>query len=229
MREHPLLCTGPVVRAILAGLQTQDRRPIRPQPVVYRISPDIRGLTWKGMNLGSLTRDERGSIAEKSLSRLAPYQIGDHFWVRETWYEFADGRVTYRADEEPINGVFAYRSWRPSIHMPRWASRITLKVTRVRAERIKDISFDDMVAEGIQYPVYCQGHRGLRLTGDYPPCDYLKGQFKDGKFQGDERMWLWAHFASMWDSLYAKRGYGTEVNPFCWVYDFKRLERSEHE
>jgi hypothetical protein len=90
--------------------------------------------------------------------------------------------------------------WRPSIHMPRWASRITLELTGVRVERVQDISEADARAEG------CSGAGGT---------DWETGE-RDGVTPRDD-------YAALWDSLNAKRGYGWDVNPFVWVLDFRRL------
>ena len=118
MKERPILFSGPMVRAILNGTKTQTRRVMRP-----------------------------GERVEKMILNKSPYGIpGDRLWVRETWTGADDPAhkhaVHYRAD-----GERACR-WRPSILMPRWASRITLEVTGIRIERLCDITERDALAEG---------------------------------------------------------------------------------
>ena len=105
MKEYPILCTTEVVRAILAGRQTQDRRPKQPG-----------------------------------------WQVGDRLYVRETWHPWPQtpGYV-YRATWE---GETFKSGWKPSIHMPKAAARVWLKVKTVRVERLQDISNDDVHAEG---------------------------------------------------------------------------------
>ena len=149
MKERPILFFGPMVSALLAGTKTQTRRVVKPQPV-----PDGNGgASWYG-------RGVRWAGKESNLFKAedCPYgQPGDRLWVRETWAQnwnqLSDTRMdrsyVYRADGEQRaqdNGTDL--PWRPSIHMPRRASRITLEVTGVRVERLQDISEADSKAEG---------------------------------------------------------------------------------
>jgi len=146
MRGKPILFSAPMVRAILAGRKTQTRRILKPQPL-------IRG--------GAATR------------RRLPYAPGDLLWVRETWrlthvgggrggdvVPFNSYEVTRRATELDVECFtfegeedpfirFASDGWRPSIHMPRWASRLTLEVESVKVERVQEISEADAEAEGV--------------------------------------------------------------------------------
>ena len=131
-------------------------------------------------------------------------------WVRETWADAeklsggdiggiiyrADGATEYGNEEEHINLCSKDMKWKPSIHMPRWASRITLEVVSVRVERVQDITYEGMKAEGCLPKSCCGGH-----------WDGLKKEY-----------WI-----PLWNSINAKRGYGWDVNPFCWVVEFKRV------
>ena len=155
-----------MVRAILEGKKTQTRRVVKPQPLgvdgagsfsqVYRLGPAY-------LILGREAEDDdrfwlRGSFdSERSNPYLAcPYGApGDRLWVRETWMcdEYgrrhqSQGMVRYRATDAESMGA-----WRPSIFMPRWASRITLEIEGVRVGRVQDISDDDALAEGARAPV----------------------------------------------------------------------------
>ena len=133
MKERPILFSAPMVRALLAGTKTQTRRIVK-----------ARDLEWMDVHQG---------LREPDNAERCPYgQPGDRLWVRETFghfernENFAPGcEVFYRADGESL----AVERWRPSIHMPRWASRITLEVTGVRVERLQDISEADATAEGV--------------------------------------------------------------------------------
>lgn len=117
--------------------------------------------------------------------------------MRETWAPLPGGMpgpangVVYRADEDE-NWL-----WSPSIHMPRWASRITMEVVSVRVERIQDITDADVIAEGTDTG------EGAHFT---PPSPRML-------------------FALLWDSIYAKRGFGWDANPWVWVIEFRRIER----
>ena len=147
----------------------------------------------------------------------APWEVGERLWVRETWQPFHDDElwtcVRYRADDARIKptlwsneeGAWCEHQadgdagpWRPSIHMPRWASRLTLEITDVRVERLQEISPGDAQREGIE------GYAKLHNLGGY---------------------WTTA-FARLWDELNAKRGYSWDANPWIWAISFKRLEPS---
>ncbi len=185
MKETGFIAYQHEVKAILEGRKTQTRRVIKPQPVFD--SADLNGkpyFRWRGL--------ERSQWA---LSTYCPYgQVGDRLWVRETFYTDNYRRsnglpVLYKADGET-------RSWKPSIHMPRWASRITLEITGVKVERVRDISEADAVAEGVL--VYTPPSYRMMLVPS--PVDT---------------------FAELWDSINAKRGYGWDVNLYVWAPTFK--------
>lgn len=138
-----------------------------------------------------------------------PYgKPGDRLWVRETWLPRNNGtRFFYRADLDPveaagISGMYSDKGWRPSIFMPRWASRITLEIVSVRVERLQDISEEDAKAEGV--------------TGGYQGWNIPE----------DRHQWHHPHRASysaLWDSINGKK-HPWESNPFCWVIEFRRIE-----
>lgn len=169
MRERPILMSAPMVRALLAGTKTQTRRVCKPaanlsavvacqDPATYREGQRPPYITpgWFG--------DEEGDV-QFFCSYGAP---GDRLWVREAWArDDEDGALFYRADvgscneaddweRNRLDGVARYR-WRPSIHMPRAASRITLEITGVRVERLQDISRGDAMAEGCPFPNMAHG------------------------------------------------------------------------
>ena len=191
MREHPIIFSGPMVCAILEGRKTQTRRVMKPQPegLVKRCPGlnEIRGAS-------QLWTD---GVRVFSCPHGTP---GDVLWARETWAPFPNDparRVEYRAGYE-APGVRGHvpmwsKRWRPSIHMPRWASRLTLRLTDVRVQRVQEISPEDAEAEGCwRTPDECS-HVSIQ-----PP------EFRD-----------------VWDSLNVKRGYGWDVNPFCWALTFE--------
>lgn len=167
MADRPILFSGPMVRALLDGRKTQTRRVIKDQPPTSVDHAYIRprdpvtgawlGACWlsgpigRGVNFGNIA------------IRYAP---GDRLWVRENGWErpertpkmMRDGADTwepfyYDADDLACFEHEQFKAWgfkrRPSIHMPRWASRLTLVVTDVRVQRLRDITLDDAIAEGI--------------------------------------------------------------------------------
>ena len=139
-RERPILFSGPLVRAILAGRKTQTRRIVKTGPGITAVD-DLDGERWPGY------MDEC-----REWKRLpCPYGVpGDRLWVRET-FDAPPGstnraEVVYRADYERDEHQ---HTWWPSIYMPRWASRITLEITGVRVERVQEISEADAFDEGV--------------------------------------------------------------------------------
>lgn len=155
MKEIPIIFSAPMVRAILAGKKHQTRRLVKPDGVLVDGGGQPFTQRWDGSEQVNWRRDVR-----------CPYGVaGDKLWVRETWRHQASPHTVsscrYRVDETPENDHY---QWRPSIFMPRWASRITLEVTSVRAERLQEISEADAAAEGIAHvppdsrlvPLYAQ-------------------------------------------------------------------------
>lgn len=157
MKERPIIFSGAMVRALLAGTKTQTRRVVKPLPIT--LNRDTNSLEVDDENIAN------GRFAKQV---PCPYgQPGDRLWVREAHWWFKDEPdhetgyyppkltvedVEYRADGDDVRKV-----WRPSIFMPRWASRITLEVTSVRVERLQDISRGDAMAEGCPFPNLAQG------------------------------------------------------------------------
>lgn len=109
--------------------------------------------------------------------------------------------------------------WRPSIHMPRWASRIDLEVTKVGVERLQDITAEDVMAEGVQVPAAPDGSPLLRITGKHAPTDYLDSLAEPPS----ANELLRAEFASLWDGINAKIA-SWASNPWVWVVGFKVVE-----
>ncbi len=221
MKERPILFSGPMVRALLDGTKTQTRRVCKPAATLSAVvevpDPLERGQVYNGSHFG----DEDGEA-----QFACPYGgRGERLWVRETHYLHGiwsvrkddDGkrRWTFSPNQdmgvqfyEP-NGLIRGRSttvpgWyrRPSIHMPRWASRITLEITSVRVERLQDISEADALAEGIvRQP---DGGYGLADTTHYHFTDPHQSYF------------------SLWEAI---NGAGSvEDNPWVWVVEFRSVE-----
>jgi len=214
MTERPILFSAPMVRALLDGSKTQTRRVIKDLPP-WKITEIVPSASGCGRWLPNGPAPSGRGMASGHW-RPCPYgQPGDRLWVRETWADLAvlsDGnyerQAIYRADDielygdedEPVNVNAPDMRWRPSIHMPRWASRILLEVVAVRVERLKECSEADALAEGA--PGYEEGV-------DAPP-------------PSDEHEWSYgASYQRVWEDI---NGAGSwDANPWVWVVEFKRV------
>lgn len=201
MKERPILFSAPMVRAILAGTKTQTRRVLPTMTTLGRVEYPGR-RDHKGYSHVNWLDTPDGIAAAVRECRHG--QPGDRLWVRETFSHFErndqlkrGAEIFYRADGECLE----LEPWRPSIHMPRWASRITLEIISVRVERLKDISDADARDEGAEprQPVYASGI-------------YIPGQYRLG-------------FRDLWQSI---NGAGSwTANPWVWVVEFKRVEAAQ--
>lgn len=217
MKERPILFSGAMIRAILDGTKSQTRRVVKPQPDpseydgMYMWSPP-------GSDPSGPVKYAWGAVTHQRLPTCPYGQPGDRLWVRETWALVPD--TAYRGSEgvqQAINPYIKgeaaiYRAdwdrsgpgtrWRPSIHMPRWASRITLEITDVRVQRVQEISEADAQREGWNWSNH-------DLTQAYDPVS-----------MDTARRW----FGDLWDSINAKRGYDWASNPWVWALTFKRVQ-----
>jgi hypothetical protein len=210
MKERPIIFNGEMVRAILDGRKTQTRRVMKPQPP-YRFGSPF--LTTTGVWIFSLTTAGDFPMWKNYLK--CPYGLpGDRLWVRETWAKRSDCedgsdkakhylhyKATYKGGNL-LDEWHAYDKWRPSIHMPRWASRITLEIVNVRVERVQEISETDATEEG--------------FSASYGWCEASNCH--------EANSFAWEHFQNLWDSINAKRGFGWDANPWVWVIEFKRVQ-----
>ncbi|WP_062785968.1 hypothetical protein [Aquitalea pelogenes] len=172
--EHPILFSASMVRALLNGSKTQTRRVVKPQPALET----TRWCFGGGMWMAEGPSDATGGMRQTQGWKACPYgQPGDKLWVRESWQLHSTATdlatVVYAASSrqswtemhrlfpvEQASGLVAkpfQEGWRPSIHMPRWASRILLEIVDVRVERLQDISEADAAAEGA--PVHFKSSR----------------------------------------------------------------------
>lgn len=198
MKERPILFSGEMVRAILEDRKTQTRRPMKCQ------LPKDDGGTATCISGRTMHQE----LVHQAIENNPFGQPGDRLWVRETWgivpiLDCNSDRVAYRSDYSQACGedqVIAPvpKRWRPSIHMPRWASRLTLEITAVRVERLQDISEEDAKAEG--------------CNGDCPI----------GYIPAYEKAPLAYHFAQVWDACYGTESWS--ANPWVWVIEFRRVK-----
>lgn len=205
IKERPILFSGAMVRALLDGSKTQTRREVKMPPSWdCFVCADWGGGWWPYRS----DDGESPTYDNNEIPLNCPYgQPGDRLWVRETWAPHPDfpacvRRPVYRADPECKYDV---PRWRPSIHMPRWASRILLEVVSVRVERLQDISLDDCRAEGIGQ---CDG---LGSKAEIIDLAIRMGTFKQDVLR----------FATLWEQI---NGAGSwHANPWVWVVEFKRV------
>lgn len=214
MSERPILFSSSMVRAILDGRKTQTRRVVTPQPELVS-----GALYWHSRRYDNGDGAQYFHTPEpltpsllECWAKAALWRPGDLLWVRETWAgEVAtvafsstpgivegskQGMVAYRASFQGDASPFG--RWKPSIHMPKWAARIWLRVTDVRVERVAEITPTGAVAEGVR-------------------CDHGYHYCTQGC--GDPV----GQFAALWDSLNADRGYDFfGANPWVWVVSFER-------
>lgn len=197
MTERPILFNGAMVRAILEGRKTHTRR------------------IAKATALEAFTLEY---MADPK-NYMCPFGVpGDLLWVRETWQTLqmwdhlppcqvpTDSDIQY-----PATWDLWVSKRRPSIHMPRWASRITLDITGVRVERLQDITEEGAIAEGIEN---CDG-----ITGAY--LDYLETSAE--QLAGTSAL---NSFRSLWDSVY-KDSKSWDANPWVWDIEFRVAERRD--
>ncbi len=221
MKERPIIFSGPMIRAILDGSKTVTRRPTKPQP-----TPEVANPLWR---------------------RGCPYGVpGDELWVREGFcylqdenlgtdeekYLYrADGKEVFKDDGdggEEINKDGTEASpWKPSIHMPRWASRIQLVVKSVRAERLQEITRKDAKAEGCDLSLITlwpgdkkgaeeHNRRAINIIHQF-------GWEKGDAHYADER----TAFTGIWHTMYAKKpDLDWDANPWVWRVEFER--KGEH-
>ncbi len=207
MKERPILLSGPMVRASLAGRKSQTRRVVKPQPASHQGS-----IQWSDHNPGWWI--VQGDVQNTWSPLRCPYGVpGDRLWVRENGWERpertrrmmlegADTWERYYYDADGEDGA-QLKEWgfkrRPSIYMPRWACRLVLEVTAVRVERLQEISQEDVFAEGLH-----------------------NAQQNEMEKQVGSRLSSQDCYRYLWDSLNAKRATWSS-NPWVWVIEFTRL------
>lgn len=211
MKTTGMPFNAPMVRALLGGTKTQTRRVMKPQPA--RI-----GTTTVLEYRGGLYQPEK-LPANSNLFNHCPFgRPGDRIWVRETLGHHADKGHYYAAtgmhvgplldyELEPSPSVGIPVRTIPSIHMPRWASRILLEIVSVRVERLNDCSEEDALAEGVK--------------GE--PCDHIRRSCEEIGCCGPTAKGM---YAALWDQI---NGAGSwDANPWVWVIEFKRASPQNH-
>lgn len=221
MAIKPILFNTEMVRAILDGRKSCTRRLVKPEPQGYfEVSEEPLYVYDTDGNQGKIT---------------PPYQPGDILYVRETWHKYIK-RVGkgescrfaefygYRASV--ANSEDADEPWRPSIHMPKEAARIWLKVTDVRVERLQEITEDGVWDEGFKFKPPCL----TIVSADGHTCDFDGPCMSSIKYCDMTMGELFGR--EVWNSTIKKSDldcYGWNANPWVWVIEFERCEKPKGE
>lgn len=206
MKERPILFSGAMVRAILEGIKTQTRRIVKPV-----LGPRADWTPWEGV--GWKPNGLMADIPSEAFSKMlyCPYgEVGDYLWVKETFQtgEFACNEprgFVYRATELDWETCEGWK-WKPSIFMPRAASRISLEITGMQIERLQDITGEDCVAEGIPLENHKCGCERCATTSEL--CTATQSD-------------LVMAYQELWDSINGKGSWAK--NPYVWVLEFRRI------
>ncbi|UJD90121.1 hypothetical protein FS594_15785 [Rahnella aquatilis] len=212
MKERPVLFNAEMVKAILSGRKTQTRRVIK-----FPLRDVNMGCELAGNELA-------GEVAAGDYRNCPLGQPGDQLWVREAIFPaplelqsippretlwniaYRDGKQLEKLAPAAYNPtIYNYERWTPSIHMPRWASRIQLEITKVGVQRLQEISSGDAVREGI-----CQ----LPASGRY--CINPGDQYFGGASHSAKEVYSW-----LWESIYGEGSW--QANPWVWVIEFERV------
>lgn len=215
-KERPILFNSAMVRAILEGRKTQTRRVIKPQPnpTHEEIKLEGQALTkrsklvgfWHTFNETVCKFGQSGDelYVRESFSKPIPNEFIKHNVPPHVWHEVAlrEYGVHYWADGDPEYGTWGKPQ--PSIHMPREFSRIQLKITNIKVEKLQDISEEDAIAEGL---------RKFPHKGDFAYA------WKDGDNHGHGS--ARGAFRDLWDSI--KGSDAWDSNPWLWAIEFERI------
>lgn len=209
MAIKPILFNTEMVRAILDGRKTCTRRLVKPQPkskLCYTFAgSDSNTWGYPNRTAHEIWGEEfklPNDITEEELSKRwnPPYHTDDILYVRETWKKAPNGYYYY--EDWQRNDIADVTKWKPSIHMPKEAARIWLKVTDVRVERLQEITSEQISREGVEV--------------EYPHV-----------LNGEEKRYA---FSTLWNSTIKKSDidrYGWDANPYVWVIEFERCEKPE--
>ena len=220
MAVKPILFSGSMVRALLDGRKTQTRRVTAQPPPECGINYMLGNESWMPVEArspvrrafeawhGDLFRNRPKKAMCGSFDIVARFQPRDILWVRETWCAAGTHSGYAYAADAPAGADTRGYGWRPSIHMPRAASRLTLTVTDVRVQRLQEVDEADAKAEGAaEHP--CRGpHRG-------PDATFWAMADPDSDASCSSRTTARAAFGAFWNLLNEARGYGWDANP--WV------------
>ena len=217
----PILFNTDMVKAMLEGRKTHTRRLGGWKIGWLNIDRNgaVTATVYKESKKGKVVKHYGGGDIKQFIEAFSDYKVNDVLYVRETWQNWTcidcdwecvpdngsgcctTPKYIYKASDEETD-----KGWKPSIHMPKKAARIFLRVTNVRVERLQDITLDDVSDEGIV----------IRPEAFNDPDNaYLQGV---------------SAFGNLWDSTIKKdqlNRYGWEANPYVWVIEFERIDKPE--
>jgi hypothetical protein len=224
MKELPILFSAPMVKAILEGRKTMTRRLVKVLPENCEEKPDPSRAwiddTYMEPQYGNvpclkMPYGPEGGDNSTAVRHFPRYEPGDHLWVREAFNLYDGEGVRWEGarlgtlnampdgfhavyDADRPGGTDGLYKWRPSIFMPRWASRITLEVTSVKVERLQDISEEDCYAEGIERP---------HPSGAFPHTNSAVANVE---------------FRVLWESINGPGAW--DANPWVWAISFRAIK-----
>jgi hypothetical protein len=217
--EHPILFSTAMVTAILEGRKTMTRRIVKPQPPENCNEPIFDengyGFFFEGLDTEGDCDDQ---FPQNDSGIQCPYGgIGSILWVRETFAFATDfgnstDRIFYKASYENGGIYDDVKKWKPSIFMPRTASRISLEITDIRVERVQDITEEDAIAEGI-----------VEIAMSFVGGGRMSGYGVAGATAKDVFSTRIGAFQNLWNKINGKRA-SWESNPWVWVISFKRTK-----
>lgn len=220
VREHPVIFSGPMTCALLSGAKTMTRRPVKLGTSFGKSETPGYDWTFRGTRRGGRTGGGSGcwqDLSHRQVLDLCPYgKPGSILWVRESFRREIDDDgntfTRYRADDADAN------EWRykPSIHLPRWASRLTLEITEVRVERVSQISEADALAEGIPADPGDRSLVYIPTRPTYPPKPFPYSRNTPVVPTAVQA------FAALWDGINGKKeGCKFTDAPWVWVISFR--------
>jgi hypothetical protein len=204
-KERPILFSAPMVQAILAGRKTQTRRIAKLNETLLRGPEHYPGVSAEAVA-------DLVETVKAAAIKVCPYgKVGDRLWVRETFAlvnPLAGCEKNARPEFDGVRYAATWTKshssgWKPSIHMPRWASRITLEITDVRVERLQAITAEDAIDEGVM------------ATAETDPAKLDRGEWEQCKQTA-----LFC-FKSLWGKINGDDSW--EANPWVWALTFKEV------
>lgn len=223
IKERPILFSAPMVRAILDGRKTMTRRAVKPQPLYERVAKDIPFMAMTGVRCpygqpgDRLWAREKHCFLDVTKSALSQFplgpennnEVGPDVWDLEV--EYSDGTQ----HDKTVDGIRPRQTrergetgWRPAIHMPRWASRITLEITAVRVEKLGEISEEDAIAEGV-----------FKKVGHMEGCGDVVETTRGGELVYMNPAQARVEFRYLWEKI---NGSWTPET-WVWVIEFRRV------
>jgi len=191
-KHHPIIFSTPMVQAILEGRKTQTRRTVK-FPLTH---PEYL-----------LSIGENNEPPPVSFCKYG--SVGDILWVRETWRHIHEGHYQWKASYPNKEGQAERQGWKPSIHMPKKACRLFLKITNIRVERLQDINEHDAESEGIELVE----HNCFKNYDDSNPYQFIQDPI--------------GSFRSLWQKINGLESWA--ANPWVWAISFEQINLNENE